>query len=330
MSGGLVATLLRMGHDVTDIPIVPNDKPNPMQLAAFKQRIPNIEELKSLDAIIVSGPEHVCPWLDIGYTKYAWKNLGVPKAAWYHESFFRDDAMIDFNAVKWTADEHFFPAIQDAEMHDQEAFAEGHAHWLPFGVDTDVFCPRGSMHGQSGTWNLSKDFDVAFIGLLYDKRKGYLHALSRHKIPPIRCGSVQVIDMDGFQFEESARRLASNYRRIRLFFNLPAMSRLLVTKVTEVMACGTFLVTPGLNTEDGSARNMDPFKSGEHLVYYRPSHPGGTAQLLNDYLGAPESREKIAAAGCAEVRAKHTLDIRLNEILAKLGVTNDVPSLSKS
>src|SRR5580698_6188037 len=265
MSQGISATLRRMGHTVTDIPVVPNDKPNPMQLAAFKQRIPNIEELKSLDAIIVSGPEHVCPWLDYGYTKYAWKNLGVPKAAWYHESFFRDDAMIDFNQVKWTADEHFFPAIQDAEMHDQEAFAQGHAHWLPFGVDTEVFRPshitrmkipeeRGRF-ARDPVFSSSKDFGVCFIGLLYDKRKAYLHALTRHRTPPIMCGNVQVIDMDGFQFEESARRLASDYRRIKLFLNLPALSRLLVTKLYEVMACGTFIATPELNTEDGSARN---------------------------------------------------------------------------
>jgi hypothetical protein len=325
MSGGIVATLKRMGHEVTDVPIAPNQQPGPLHIQTFKRRIPNIEVLKSLDAIIVSGPEHIAPWLDQGWTKYGWKNLAVPKAAWYHESFFRDDAMIDFDQIRWCADEHFFPAIQDAELHDQEAFAEGQSHWLPFGVDTDVFKPgnlRLPSADEETEWRIPKDFNCAFIGLLYDKRKAYLQALAKHQIPPIYCGNVTVIDLDGFQYEESVRRLAANYRRIKVFMNLPSLSRLLVTKVYEVLATETFLVTPELNTEDRSSENMKLFESGKHLMYYRPSHMGGTAQMLREWISPQKDaeREAIAAAGCAEVRKNHSLEVRLSEILFKLKV----------
>jgi spore maturation protein CgeB len=115
------------------------------------------------------------------------------------------------------------------------------------------------------------------------------------------------------------RLLASNTRECKIFFNLPSMSRLLVAKVFEVMACGTFLLTPLIGDGRGAEQNMKLFESGKHLVYYSPSNMPFTAQLLRDWV-SPEKdaeRQKIAEAGCREVHAKHNLKIRLEELLAK-------------
>jgi len=324
---GVVNTLRRMGHEVigAGLPQGGGDV-DQRQFDAIKAKAPTLEQLKTQDLVIVSGSEHIGPWLDAIYAKYEWKNLPVPKAAWYHESFSRDDYAIDFDAVKWWAEEHFFPAAQDAEFHDQEMFAKEHSHWLPFGVDTKVFHDRAAdVHG----WDLPTDtsshsekvWPIAFIGLLYEKRRAFLGALLRHDHPPIRLGNVHIEDLSGWCGEEAVRRLASNYRQIGVFFNLPAMSRLQVTKIYEVMACGTFCLTPLLPSDRGTSQNMT-FENGRHCVYYRSSNLPYVAQLLREWSSEEkrEEREKIAAAGCAEVHANHSLEKRLAVILEKCGV----------
>jgi spore maturation protein CgeB len=186
-------------------------------------------------------------------------------------------------------------------------------------VDEEIFHPMRQRPDLQVVGDIHC-FDVAFLGLLYPKRQVFLKALAKHKIPPIRHGMCQIIDLHGYHREESIRLLASNQRQIKVFFNLPSMSRLLVSKVVEVLATGTFLLTPML--PEGAKKNELLFESGVHLVYYSPSNLGYVAQLLRDWA-SPEKdaeRQKISEAGCREVHAKHLLSHRLAEILAKVGV----------
>lgn len=328
MSGGIVSTLRRMGHEVVpgELPAVGGDV-SPQVFEGIKAQLPTVETIKRCDAVLVSGPEHIAPWLDAVYGKYEWKNLGIPKAAWWHETMQREDYSLDWDNVSMWADENFVPAYQDADWLSQPMFGGEHVHWLPFGVDTKVFNDRlADMYG----WDLSaatashteKRWPIAFVGLIYDKRGRFLQALSQHHHPPIRCGQVSINDLSGFCAEESARRLADNYRRVKVFFNLPAMSRLLVSKVYEVMACGTFLLTPQLPADHSIDKNQEVFESGRHLVYYRSSNLPYVAQLLRDWSSdeKAEEREKIAATGCREVHEKHSLEKRLEVILSKIGV----------
>jgi glycosyltransferase involved in cell wall biosynthesis len=311
MGGGLPATLRRMGHAVTDGAIRPGAG-SAADIEAARVTMPALEHLRSMDAILISGPEHLIPWLDEIYGKYEWKQLQARKAAWLHESLFREDYSIQFDQIQPWADEYFFPAVQDAEFCDQESFAKGHSHWLPFGVDTEVFKPDGFE---------KKEWPVAFIGGIYEKRARFLRALSRHAIPPIRIGGV-MIDVMGFQALESAKRLADCYRRTSVFFNLPALSQCLVSKVYEVMACGTFLLTPMLSADRGVAKNQAAFTSGHHLVYYRSSNLPYVAQLLREWSSEEKSaeREMIAASGCREAHANHSLENRLKVIMEKLAI----------
>ena len=341
MTAGLSAALRRMGHEVTDCPLPAGDQIHPAAFEALKAGLPEIQNagaqsrsdgtpLQDQDAILVSGPEWVGPWLDAIYGKYEWKNLGIPRAGWYHESFFREDRVIDFDEVAWISDEHFFPACQDAEFFDQEHFAKGRAYWLPFGVDTQVFKlgDRGQGSGCSGlhesrvTNHESRKYDIAFVGLMYEKRAKYLAALSKHNHPPIRFGNVQVQDLSGSRMRDSAELLAENYSQVKVFLNLPSLSQLLVSKVCEVMACGTFLLTPMLAPERGANKNMAPFELGKHLVYYRPAHLGGLAQALREWSSDEKSGERkaIARAGCEEVHSKHRLEQRLEMILERVGL----------
>lgn len=313
MAGGITSTLRKMGHSVTDV-VMPTMRQADQQLMDyFKAERPKLEEVAAMDLLIVSGPEHICPWIVAIYGQKEWESLTMPKAAWLHESCRREDFQFDVNNFKWIADEFFFAGQQDADFHDQAPFLLGRSHWMPLGVDTDIFKP--GMKIDLGNIPLRHAHEIAFIGLQYPKRHTFLQALTRHKIPAIKLGRVMIEDLNGFDAEGTARRLAANYRSIKVFLNLPAMSNMLVSKVYEVMACGTFLLTSSL-PEDG-IKNMDLFKGGKHLVYYKASHIPYLAQLLRDWIDAKhdEDRKIIAETGCKEVHENHSLKKRMEDML---------------
>jgi spore maturation protein CgeB len=333
---GIVHEISRMGNEVLVIPL-PTSRPInesaqeqkrfQLLIDAKKKELPKIEVIAQCDAVIVSGPEHIGPWIEEVYEKYAWtREVKCPKAAWLHESMERDDYNIDFDAISWIADEWFFPAIQDAERYDQQMFAPGRAHWLPFGVDTTIFQPLVDAPemidlGRSYDEWAGKTLDCAFIGSLYQKRIAFLNALSRHDHPPIRLANVVGQDIHGYDAAEWTHRYVSNLREIKVLLNLPSMSKLLVPRVYEALATGTFLMSPILAPDGGVNRNMLPFEDGE-LLWYRPSNLPRIAQLLHEWssVAKDEERRKIAAAGCAKVHKEHSLEKRLTEMLAKMKI----------
>ena len=311
MGQGVIDTLMRTGNEVLFVRMPTLTQASRRQFEEFKRLAPPIEKLMECDALIVSGPEHIAPWIEAAYERYEWKRLNIPTAAWLHECSEREDYTIDFDSIKWIARDWFFPAIQDAEKHDQEVFAKGNSHWLPFGVDTEMFKPV----------IFPVAYDVAFIGGLYDKRIAYLQALARHDHPPIRMGNVSVYGLSGYDNRQSTERYVRDICSMKIFFNLPAMSKMLTPKVFEVMACGTFLLSPQLPPETGANRNMALFDE-KHLVYYRPSNLAYVAQLLRDWNGSDhdERRAEIRAQALAEIRTKHSLESRLAEMFEKMAI----------
>lgn len=344
VSEGIVYALRQMGHTA-------------IAFARGREGYPPLtqEILLESDLIFFSGLEHLVnskALFSDGMSAEDWAKLPAPKCAWYHESFFRDDVNLDFKAYREFADHHFFPASQDADLFNQEHFgAKGRCHWLPFGVDLTVFHPplcskcRGkkseplivsdvtrigaSKQGVgaaalcdecygSGFAAPHKDIPVGFIGLIYGKRKEYLIQLLRHLRVPLHLGKVQVEDIDGVNLDDTVLRLAYNYCRCQIFLNLPSLSRLLVTKVLEVMACGTLLVTPVLDKE-GEA-NMALFEHTKHLIYYKPTNMPFINQLLREQLARPEQCAVIGLAGMAEVRKNHNLTLRMEQIFSTMGL----------
>lgn len=296
-------------------------------------------------------------------TLYEWKNeVKVPKVFLYHESNRREDRTFGFEDLLGYADYHFFPAVQDAEQYDQGHFALGRSFWLSFGVDTHVFCPApcsrctGMLTGYgpgkispvtglsgyamhelkdgrecpqclgAGFTKNEKSIQAGFIGLLYPKRIAFLNNLAEHmkrgRDPALQIGRVQIMDIEGTPYEETARRLAANYRRIAVFLNMPHYSELMVTKVTEIMASGTFVMTPILSGP--AERNCEPFKHGEHLVYYKPSNYPFLAQTMREFWEREELREKIALSGMMLVRERHSLKARVEDVLSKCKIAKAV------
>lgn len=297
--GGYRSTLTRMGHDVLDCPLPGNEVSNVEQV---RETLPTIDVLNSCDCVFLTFAEYVVPWLSAVYGLDNWSKLKVAIVARFDESFDRDDLkhrMIWGELNKWA--QHFsFPAAQDADLYG--------GRWEPFGADETVFHP--------GLPN--KLYGLGFIGSVYPKRIEYMRALAPHiRDIPFHCAPVVVQDLSGAPATGYARLqtdlLADNYRKIKVFFCLPPMSNLIVAKVFEVMAAGTFIMYPRLA---GDARkNLLLFQHEKHLVYYTPGDYMGNAEAIRYWLSHDKERDAITSQGGALVRRQYTLSAMLERIL---------------
>ncbi len=283
-SYGLVECLRRMGHEVKAIPL------DPATTSPFLGGSPHSE----YDGVILSGPEHIARLV---------KKTSTPTVAWLHETVEREDyGKLDVDAIKRSADIVFCPAIQD----EKYGF-----RYLPFGVDTNIFKPTvtkwdGEFHPPP------KSIDAAFIGLLYPKRQAFLAELKKHGVNLV-TGNVQVLELGGVNPRKTAELYAENIRKIKVFVNLPTLSQLAVTKIYEVLACGTPILTP----EVSDMRNL---KGLPVAVYKDARH---CAECIDARAICTVDPQKIAD--------DHRLELRCEVLLSalkELGATSSHESLT--
>jgi hypothetical protein len=149
LSDGLVHTLRAMGHLVLDMP-------QNACLPGTTSWHDCIGEINQGDLLVVSAPEYAC-W-DPFFRGHAtgetplppfdqiMQGIRVPKFGLYCESMEREGFTWPFRWIKEKFDHNFFPAEQDARPLGDRC------HWLPFGVDTDVFYPKGTPRTLPGGW----------------------------------------------------------------------------------------------------------------------------------------------------------------------------------
>ncbi len=289
---GLVDTFNRMGHETTGFPVdVTTQVIDPTQY-------PTADRLRGFDGIVISGPEHVRAHLLRLYPK--WHRIPVPKIGWLHETIEREDyGKLNVEDIRSFSDKTFCSAVQD-EKYGFE--------WLPFGVDTAVFKPD---------WDQKKEYDAAFIGLLYPKRAEFLQ-----KLQPflngitLKLGNVQVLDLGGVRMRETVALYADNLRKIKVFVNLPSLSELVVTKVYESLACGAFLITPAIP----EARNFDNIQAH----FYDPDQPAELAERIRFCLKHEKERIEATRVCCDQIHRLHRLELRCEILLNALGMKRPV------
>ena len=289
---GFGDVLERMGNEVVRIPVPPITQVS----REIADRVN--KPITDCDLAIVSGPEHLRKWIAHFYPD--WASLNMPKVAWYHESFLREDYSLDYTHYEKMFDFHFFPDRADAGKYGGE--------FLPLGVDTAIFNPLSSW--QPGT--IERTIDVAFIGLMYPKRARFVEELQPH-LGDIRiqyktgCQSergiipaIGVWDFDGLNIRRSAELLAETYRRIKVFVTFPSLSNVLVAKVLESTACGCKLVCPK-----------------------QPVLVRGAFEYENAYQCAQKIRAALDSRESHEPD-DHRMELRFEKIFAKVGLC--VPS----
>jgi len=310
--GGYHETLTRMGYDVLNCPFPGNAVQN---VDYVRLHMPSVEGLNKCDMVCSMYHEYTQPWLAAVYGWENWSKIKVPIIARFDESMDRNDLGLPARVpelLKW-ASHYSFPAAQDAKKYGGQ--------WLPFGADTTIFKPH--LEDEHGKVYNVKVWELGFIGTMYPDRKRYLDKLIQHMPPNLtfRYGPVIVQDLSGIRERESTELLADNYRSLKMFFCLPPISRLIVEKVFDVMACGTFVLYPRLFGE--SEENLQVFEDRKHLVYYSFGYFADNAKQIVHYLQNDEERAKIAKAGCELVHKKYTLEGMLERMLESVKVKNE-------
>jgi hypothetical protein len=309
--GGYVSALTRMGHQVTEFAFPGNHVSNEA-LAQVRPEMPTIGQLnEQFDVVLSAYHEYTQPWLSALFRHEQWKRLTIPVIARFDESMDREDLLLSrrIDELKSWADYFSFPAVQDAEKYG--------GRWVPYGSDLQMFGP-GVFAGRASfpVSGEEKKYDVAFIGSMYPQRKAYFDQLMT-QFPQgykFHVGNVLCQDLSGLLFKQSMELLAANYRQIKVFFCLPPMSRLIVQKVLDIMACGTMVMYPRL--PGAAAKNLTQFDEGQEIVYYDPGNMIDNGKQIWQYLEDKTGRESIAAAGHLRVVKDYTIEQMLEAILS--------------
>lgn len=296
LSRGLPEVIKRMGHECFAGPLPPTNQVTKVQLEKVKRECPTWEELQSCDHIIVCGLEYLSNWLTFLYPE--WKTLKTTRCGWFHEDMGRTDRNMDFSKHAAFVDECFLPNPDDAEKFKTK--------WLPIGVDTEMFKPVDIT---------LKPMEIGFVGLLYEKRQKFLGSLMPYIGDlEIRIDNVRLLGVEDnpHLFRRQTELLAKTYREMEILLNLPSLSKVLVMKVLEAMACGTFVLTPEMTS---SLHEKLGFDDAKHLVFYPESQPQLVADLLKHFVNHDDERECIAIAGCEFVRKNFRIEDRIEAMI---------------
>lgn len=201
--------------------------------------------------------------------------------------------------IYWASDTHlgFDYRLETAKKADivfvaqKDAVAKFAEHgvkatWLPHAVEPVAY-PRFNY--------AAKKLDVCFIGHINsENRIEAVDRLFRH-FPNFFYGQRR--------FESASEK----YCESKIVFNI-AMKDDLNMRTFEAMGSGSFLLTDKISSIG------DLFEDGKHLALY--SSLDEMVDKATYYLSHDDEREKIARAGYEEVMAKHTIDHRLDTMLA--------------
>ena len=168
------------------------------------------------------------------------------------------------------------------------------ARWLPSAVDATAFGDRG----------LPRIYDVAFVGIVDAARpkRAAVVELLQERFGLMVFGASPAVRL-------SAAATARIFGSSKIVFNESVLGDVNF-RTFEAMACGAMLLTERV----GNGLE-DLFTPGVHLALYTPAD---LVEQLAYYLEHADERARIAAAGTAEVLARHTLSVRAAEMSALL------------
>ena len=159
--------------------------------------------------------------------------------------------------------------------------------FLPFSVETSIYRDM----------NLNRHIDTMAS---FSNRKD---------VYPLRK-RIQTM-LNGMPIQSFTNRVTNNkyvnkLNHSKIFVNSGSVYKRLTMKFSEVLSCGTLLIT-----EEAEDMKVAGFKNGKHLVVFK-----GLADLktkVNYYLNHEKEREKIASKGMRFVHSYHSNDIRVKQ-----------------
>jgi hypothetical protein len=175
-------------------------------------------------------------------------------------------------------------------VHAFDEHPVGAVHWFPYACDLETFRDLG----------LPRDFDVGFIGQLFGPGSERRRLLDRLR--------------EKYRVNEQRNYLQAEisevYSRSKIVLNLPVGDDLNF-RFFEALSCGAMLLTRRMANGQELL-----FREGEHYASF-----DGEEELLDKvkyYLSHEEERQRIASQGAAEVKSKHTLELRVGQLLEEM------------
>lgn len=289
-TGSYLERALRKRHDVlTWGPAIDDDVMKAWDLTSLRHRVrptdlgfesPNVGE--ALKRWAPGWVPDVFLWIESGvqFPVQGLEALSCVKACYLIDTHieFPNDRRIDVH-LEWARPFDVVFLAQRAYV--QRFRAAGlDAYWLPLGCDPDI----------NKDLRMPRVHPIGFVGTLNQRRVALIGRLrSRFGVHMERC------------FLEEMSRVFS---QSKIVFN-SALNNDLNMRVFEAMASGALLLTdpaPGSGLEEF-------FQDGKHLAIY-PSDEA-LVEVAGRWLSNDEAREKVAAAGQAEVLAHHTYEHRV-------------------
>ena len=160
------------------------------------------------------------------------------------------------------------------------------ASWLPLACDPKV-------HRKH---ECTKIHDIAFVGNIFAGPRSDMIDMMRRKF------SDMIVTRAYFD------EMAMIYSSARVVFNRSVLNDVNM-RVFEALSCGSLLLTNDLSLNGQDSM----FRDGVHLATYLDHEE--LIDKASFYLSHDSAREKIAAAGRAEVLSKHTYDHRMTTIM---------------
>jgi glycosyltransferase involved in cell wall biosynthesis len=163
-------------------------------------------------------------------------------------------------------------------------------HWFPYACDTEVV----------DDLRRERIFDVGFVGQLFgvkSERRRLLDAIARKYVTH---------EQRYFRQDE----LPTIYSRAKIVINLPVGDDLNF-RFFEALSCGAMLLTRRMDNGQDQL-----FAEEQHYAAF--SDEGELFEKIDYYLRHQDERLRIARAGYEEVRARHTLSLRLDELLRRI------------
>lgn len=232
------------------------------------------------------------------------KSLPYPTALWYCEQIGNDNS-IDYAAIlrrnelayNVTAFDYVF-SHDNTNMQIYRDLGCKNVFWLP--------CVAVNTHIHKKL-DIPRKYDVTFIGSQTPRRKAILAALEKH----VKVFNPNVWDSNQLNEIFNASKIVLNIHLSDLLNT--------ETRVGEVLGAGSFLLT-----EELSCREL--FADGKHLVQWHPGDVEGLVEKIHYYLTNEAEREKIAEEGHRFAVEHHSLEKRMQQLLATIDFNKRVDS----
>lgn len=232
----------------------------------------------------------------------------------------------EFHLKSGPAYDYFFVSGTDGLLRYEKA-GNTNGHWLPFGCDPEIHRPVELTSGERARYAC----DVCFVGSNYSERVKALERLTDldlglwgigwerlPKLSPLRRHvRGGMLRPEEWVKAFSAAKVVLNVtaRRADVPGRFAASLadgdfRMCNTRTFEILGCGAFQVA------DMKPDACALFRDREHMVFFDMNNPDALRDAVSYYLGRPEERGMIAAAGRGEALAKHTYRHRMEEMFA--------------